>query len=56
MSQDLIKVVNIIDSLATMVSEIRMRQMHSSPDRECDEIKPIKAALSELRDKLERQL
>lgn len=56
MSHDLIKLINVVDELATMVSEIRMRQMHSSPERECDEIKPIKATLSKLRDKLENQL
>lgn len=56
MSQDLLDVVNVLDELATIVSEIRLRQMHTNLDRTARELSPIKDKLATIKNKLEKQL
>lgn len=49
MSTELHELIDIVDELATIVSNIRSRQMHSSIDRICHEVQPIKDRLAVLK-------
>jgi hypothetical protein len=53
---ELRELIDIIDELATVVSDIRSRQMHYQPGVIRQEVKPIKDKLRLLKEKLENQL